>query len=113
MLASAARVSPENDPFMLGAFVRSKTRSSGVWSWRAGNGFFRTSVAPASLARSMTAALRYPLTSRIGSVGLNVRILRMKPDAPSMLSSVMTASNWSGSARKASIAFALEVKPFV
>ena len=61
----------------------------------------------------MTAALRYPLTSRIGIVGLSARILRMssEPDAPGMLSSVMTASNCSGSARNASIAFALEVKP--
>src|SRR5215467_8349414 len=101
------------EAFLLRPLVAGNARSSANWSWRAGNGFLRTSVAPASRARSITAALRYPLTSRIGRVGLSARILptSSEPDIPGMLSSVMTALNCSGSARNASIAFVLEVKP--
>src|SRR5262245_49325567 len=101
------------EAYMLGPLVGGNTRSSANWSWPAGNGFFRTSVAPASRARSMSAALRYPLMSRIGRVGLSARILPIssEPDIPGMLSSVMTASNCLGSAKNASIAFVLEVKP--
>src|SRR5215467_3271785 len=101
------------EAFLLRPLVAGNARSSANWSWRAGNGFLRTSVAPASRARSITAALRYPLTSRIGRVGLSARILPIssEPDIPGMLSSVMTALNYSGSAKNASIAFVLEVKP--
>src|SRR5262245_13758987 len=97
----------------LGAGWVCSMRARLVASSRADSGFLRTSSAPALYARLVTIPPTLPLTSAIGTERRMPRTAWMKvePDIPGIRSSVITALNPPGSARNASSAAVLDVKP--